>query len=145
MVGTPGYYSPEHISDAAISPQTDLYCTGLILFEMIAGRKAVPALTERQKVLSAMKDIDFNQIVCSDAKLKKSIVKFLETSLQFNPSRRFSGSDSMMFACYEILKKCQIRYARHGIKQYLIDQELTLGEFTGTKQDIYVGWEPLEG
>lgn len=144
MVGTPGYYSPEHISDVGITAQTDLYCAGLILFEMIAGKKAVPALTDRHKVLSAMKNIDFKEIACSDAKFRKMIVRFLDTALQYNPSKRFSGADSMMFSCYEILRKYQIRYARHAVKQFLIDQELTLGDFSGVKQDIYFGWVPQE-
>ena len=37
MVGTPGYYSPEHVVEAAIVPQSDLYCVALLLFEMISG------------------------------------------------------------------------------------------------------------
>ncbi len=38
IMGTPQYMSPEQISGATIDHRCDLYSTGLILFEMVAGR-----------------------------------------------------------------------------------------------------------
>ncbi len=40
MVGTPRYMAPEQIAGDAIGPKTDLFATGAILFEMLAGRPA---------------------------------------------------------------------------------------------------------
>lgn len=140
MIGTPGYYSPEHISEQGINPQTDLYCAGLILFELIAGQKAVTASNDRHKTLALMKKIDFNMIQCTDAKMQKMLGRLLEKSLSFNPNKRFQSADQMMFACYDILRRYGIRYARHGIKKYLIDKGLVKGPFTGQDQNIYAGF-----
>ena len=140
MVGTPGYYSPEHISDQGLAPQTDLYCAALILFELIAGQKAVIASNDRHKILANMKRINFDLIQCQDPKMQKYLRKFLEKGLAFNSSRRFQAADQMMFGCYEILRRYNIRYARHAIKQYLIDKEFVKGPFTGQEQKIYVGF-----
>lgn len=139
MVGTPGYYSPEHISEASICPQTDIYCAGLILYEMIAGRKAVPASTERKKVLASMKRISFDRMNVTDRTMHGMIVKLLKASLQFNAQKRLQTSEHMMFGCYEILRRYNIRYARHAIKKFLVDQGLVRGPFTGNEQDIYHG------
>jgi serine/threonine-protein kinase len=139
MVGTPGYYSPEHISEAPICPQTDIYCAGLILYEMINGRKAVPASTDRQKTLQAMKKINFDDMNIADKVLKMAVVKLLKASLQFNASKRIQTAEQMMFACYEILKRHNIRYARHAIKKFIVDKGLVRGPFTGNDQDIYFG------
>jgi serine/threonine protein kinase len=140
MVGTPGYYSPEHISEASICPQTDIYCAGLILYEMITGRKAVPASTERKKVLSSMKRINFDKLGITDRSLDGMIVKLLKNALHFNSAKRMQTAEHMMFACYEILRRYNIRYARHAIKKYLVEKGMVRGPFTGNDQDIYFGF-----
>jgi serine/threonine-protein kinase len=40
MVGTPRYMAPEQIAGETTGPRTDLFATGAILFEMLAGRPA---------------------------------------------------------------------------------------------------------
>src|SRR5690606_16947438 len=97
MVGTPGYYSPEHVTDAAMVNQSDLYCVGLLLYQMVVGDKAVPAGKDRKEILKAMKKINFKRIACSDRKLQKQLRKFLEVALRLNPSRRFRNAEHMIF------------------------------------------------
>ncbi len=141
MVGTPGYYSPEHITEAPIVPQTDIYCAGLILYEMITGRKAVPASTDRKRVLKDMKAITYDKMRITDRNLNNKIVKLLKQTLVYKPSRRIQTAEQLMFGCYEILKKYDVRYARHAIKKFLVDKGLVRGPFTGHDQDIYFGSE----
>ena len=38
IVGTPAYMAPEQISGGEITPQVDLYATGLLAYELLAGR-----------------------------------------------------------------------------------------------------------
>jgi serine/threonine-protein kinase len=142
MVGTPGYYSPEHISEAAICPQTDIYCAGLILFEMIAGTKAVLAATDRKKVLHSMKRINFDRVVTSDRKMNSMLRKLLKQCLHYNPNRRIQTADQLMYRCFEILQRYNIRYARHAIKRFMVDRGMVRGPFTGTEQEIYYGFIP---
>jgi len=139
MIGTPGYYSPEHISETAICPQTDIYCAGLILYEMITGRKAVPASTDRNKTLTAMKRISFEKLHISDKAMNSMIAKLLRQCLQFQASKRLQTAEHLMFGCYEILRRFHIRYARHAIKKFLIDKNVVKGPFSGNDQEIYLG------
>jgi serine/threonine protein kinase len=140
MVGTPGYYSPEHVTETPIVPQTDLYCAGLLLYEMITGEKAVAASSDRKKIIYGMKTIPFNRIACSEIKMQWMIRKLLKWSLQGPVNRRIENTESMMFAIYSILKKYNIRYARYAIYQFLIDKGLTAGSYKGKEQDIYRGF-----
>ncbi len=40
VFGTPHYISPEQISEADVDGRADLYCLGLILYEMLSGKRA---------------------------------------------------------------------------------------------------------
>lgn len=44
IIGTPAYVSPEHVSGTGTSTQSDLYSTGVLLFEMLTG--SVPFVGE---------------------------------------------------------------------------------------------------
>ncbi len=139
MIGTPGYYAPEHISNEPIVQQTDIYCAGLILFELITGRKIIPASNDRHQTLELMGKVSIPSLGLTDPVMEKSLKKLLKTALSFSVSRRFQSADLMMFACYEILKRCEIRFARHAIKKFLVDQALVPGPFEGHEQNIYKG------
>lgn len=139
MVGTPGYYSPEHITEVGIVPQTDIYCSGLLLFELLTGQKAVPASNDRKKILENMKEIDLSKVRCSERSMEGMLRKLLKETLQISVKSRLHGADAMMFECYRILKKYNIRYARHAVKRFLVDRKLTKGPFDGREQEIYVG------
>lgn len=138
MIGTPGYYSPEHISENPIVPQTDIYCAGLLFYEMLTATKAVPPSNDRHEVISNMKRIDFNRVVCSDKKMQMMIRKLLKSVLQFQANKRLESADIFMFRCYEIMKKYNIRYSRHAIKKFLSDRNMC-NPFKGQDQNIYVG------
>jgi len=139
MIGTPGYYSPEHVTEVAIVPQTDIYCVGLILFELIAGRKAVVASSDRRKVISSMRSVDFGLINCSDRTMQSALRKLLKGALHTNYTRRIQNAEEMMYEVYSILKRFHIRYARHAIKKFLIDAGQSAPPFVGKDQEIYRG------
>lgn len=139
MVGTPGYYSPEHITETSIVPQTDIYCAGLLLYELLTGHKAVPASNDRKKVLASMKEIDLTKIRSAESSMESMLRKLTRECLQYSVKSRLHGADAMMFECYRILKRYHIRYARHAIKKFLIDRKMTKGPFDGKDQQIYVG------
>ena len=122
MIGTPGYYAPEHISN-----------------ELITGRKIIPASNDRHQTLELMRRVSIPPLGLTDPVMEKSLLRLLKTALNFSVSRRYQSADLMMFACYEILKRCEIRYARHAIKKFLVDQALVPGPFEGHDQNIYKG------
>lgn len=142
MIGTPGYYSPEHITENAISPQTDIYCAGLILYEMITREKAIPVCKDQKTVLHAMKRIDFNKIICSDREMQISLRKIIKSSLNFRRSGRLQNAETMLYFCYEIMKKYKVIYPDHAIRKFLADCQLSKVPFKGHYQDIYRGFLP---
>jgi len=140
MIGTPGYYSPEHVSDSSISTPSDIYCVGLLIYEMLAGMKAVVASKNRREVFVNMKKIDLNHIVCADRKMQSLIRKVLKSIFRMNPRRR-PTSEILVFEIYKILRRYEIRYARYAVAQYLIDQNLAPETADLKRQQIYYGYE----
>ena len=56
IMGTPDYISPEQLQEGPVSPQSDIYSLGAVLYEMLTGEKPfpdVPLLTLLQSHLSA--------------------------------------------------------------------------------------------
>ena len=41
LTGTPAYMSPEYIEKQLVSPALDVYAAGLVLYEMVTGKRAV--------------------------------------------------------------------------------------------------------
>lgn len=118
-IGTPGYYSPEHISHTALIPQSDIFCTGLLLYEMLTGKKAVPGVKDRKEIMSYMKGIDLNLVRSSDKGLQKKLQRLVKTALQINPNKRFNSAEEMIYSCFDILKTYNIKYTKHAVRQLL--------------------------
>ena len=51
MVGTPAYLAPEQIQGQLVTPQTDIYNLGVMLYELLAGQHPFNGLTAGQLIL----------------------------------------------------------------------------------------------
>ena len=50
--GTPPYMSPEHADALPVTPASDVFTFGLVLFEMLTGKRAMPILSLRSSIRS---------------------------------------------------------------------------------------------
>lgn len=142
LIGTPGYYSPEHIDNAALTYASDTYCVGLILYELITGRRAVSATKNRKLVSSLMKKITFD-IPCSDKNMRRMLDKVLRKALHFETARRYGSAHQMLYDCYRILEAYGIRYPRQAVLKYLLQAGMVETEQRDvqSEQDIYRGFK----
>jgi serine/threonine protein kinase len=88
VVGSPQYMSPEQVTGKEISPATDLYATGLVLFEMLTGRPPFMATAE----FSIMR-MHLESQVPSPSRLRRELVepkllRLLAALLQKDPENR---------------------------------------------------------
>jgi eukaryotic-like serine/threonine-protein kinase len=93
-VGTPAYMAPEQCSGRSISPRTDLYAVGVVLFELLVGRRPFEAedplemvrmhLTRTPPRLGDIVDEDFG-----------ALEGFVARSLAKDPDARFADANAM--------------------------------------------------
>src|ERR1700733_319215 len=94
IVGTPAYMAPEQIDGGAITPATDIYALGIVIYEMLTGLLPFSADTP---LATAMKRL--NQIAPSprlhipdlDPRWEAVVARCLERT----PERRFASTDDV--------------------------------------------------
>ena len=94
---SPLYSSPEHLLNETLTVQSDLYCLGVLLYEMLAGKSPFeersPASIERR--LPPLHPLYEG--------LPPLLDEYLQHATAWNPDERFSDALSMAAALHEVL------------------------------------------
>ena len=87
--GSYGYFAPEHVLKRDVGPPADVYSASLVLWELLAGRKAIErgALTE-DEVLSAMATPRITSLDIVRADLDKHLRDMVHAGLETDSAKR---------------------------------------------------------
>ncbi len=141
IFGTPGYYSPEHLTAAPVVPASDVYVIGLLLWEMIVGTKLVPAMDASKNVpalLGHMANISFRNLKCTHEELTKDLLGLLRMMVHPLPAKRFENGERMGRAIAPLLKKYGIMNPQAAVVQFVSDGLLPT-PYKVQQQNIYLG------
>lgn len=89
IVGTPAYMAPEQLSAGEVTPRTDLYALGLILYEMFTGKQLFEArsageiISQHQSGRSRSLSLDTKDL---DPAVQRVILRCLEEKPESRPS-----------------------------------------------------------
>jgi predicted Ser/Thr protein kinase len=98
IAGTPAYMAPEQIAGGRLSPQTDLYAVGLLLFELLAGTRAhgATSLAERRQGSAASKPpLPPSVRAAIDPRIEQTIDRCLEPDAARRPESALALSASL--------------------------------------------------
>jgi tetratricopeptide (TPR) repeat protein/TolB-like protein/tRNA A-37 threonylcarbamoyl transferase component Bud32 len=94
IVGTPAYMAPEQIDGGAITPATDIYALGIVIYEMLTGQLPFSAdtpLATAMKRLSHVAPSPRLHIPDLDPRWEYVVARCLERT----PERRFASTDDV--------------------------------------------------
>lgn len=102
--GTPQYLAPEQVLREELSPATDIYGLGLLLFELISGERPFPPGTDRHERLTPLAE-RYPQLVESPPALRhlgrrapRSLAAIIERCLAREPHRRYQSIAELLEA-----------------------------------------------
>jgi serine/threonine-protein kinase len=146
VFGTPGYYSPEHLSADAVEAASDIYVLGLLIFEMVEGQKIIPemdARTKRPEIIQAMRGLRVNLVKCTQEPLRQGLNQFLVQALEPMLNRRLNSVEKAASYIKHLLLKFGIQDPYGAVRQFLKDGQFQTTESQKHKdQDIYQGYKP---
>ncbi|MCY3003932.1 MAG: protein kinase, partial [Planctomycetota bacterium] len=95
--GTVMYMSPEQANGERLDPRSDLFAVGVVLFEMLSGRRPFEGNTTQTLVDSVM-STNLGERLADVPNLSKPLRQLLERSLQKDRNRRFQSAAEFITA-----------------------------------------------
>lgn len=97
LVGSPAYFAPEQIRGDNITPRTDLYSLGVMLFEMLVGTRPFPQATTMELIMKHLNEpLPLLHTVRGD--LPRDLDDVLQKATEKDPDDRYPDVLSMAAA-----------------------------------------------
>lgn len=97
VMGTVGYMSPEQVRGIPADHRSDIFSFGVILYEMLTGKKAFHGESVVETMHSVLKD-DVPDLDETNAKVPPALDKLMRRCLEKRPEHRFHSAHDLGFA-----------------------------------------------
>src|SRR6266404_1782302 len=97
VMGTVGYMSPEQVRGEKANHRSDIFSFGVILHEMITGRRAFRRETMAETMTAILKE-EPEELSASNPKINPSLERIVNHCLDKKPERRFHSAHDLGFA-----------------------------------------------
>ena len=101
VIGTPGYIAPEQILGDAVDGRADLYACGVLIYEMLAGKRLFGSESSVDLLRKHLLDTPPSLMLPG----LESLDVFLRRALEKSPQARFADAGSMRSALLGVSKK----------------------------------------
>lgn len=120
-VGTPEYMAPEQATAKYVDHRADVYSLGVVLFEMVTGRKPFIADTPMAVLIKHATETLPNPTKFSP-KLPKEVEKIILKALEKQPEKRFQQMTNLTSAFKRLLdgKVLHVQENKNLIKQFVV-------------------------
>ena len=97
ILGTLGYMSPEQVRGEAVDARADLFSFGVVLFEMLTGKRAFARDTASDTMAAILRD-DPPELEGSSRPMPLALHRIIDHCLEKVPARRFRDAHDVAFA-----------------------------------------------
>jgi serine/threonine protein kinase len=97
VMGTAGYMSPEQVRGQVTDYRSDIFSFGLILHEMITGRRAFQRETMAETMSAILKE-EPDDLTQSNPNVSPALERIVRRCLEKRPERRFQSTSDLGFA-----------------------------------------------
>ena len=97
VMGTVGYMSPEQVRGQAVDHRSDIFSFGVILYEMITGRRAFQE-ESLPETMSAIVKEEPPELTESNPNISPALERIVRRCLEKKPDRRFQSTADLGFA-----------------------------------------------
>jgi len=97
VMGTVGYMSPEQVRGVSVDHRSDIFSFGVILYEMIAGRRAFQHETMAETMSAILKE-EPPEMTESNRNINPALERIIRRCLEKRPERRFQTASDLGFA-----------------------------------------------
>jgi len=111
--GTLNYMSPEHVKGFSyIEKRSDLYCVGIILYEMVTGEVPFKNLDSDFDIRESILRKNFDTPTTINKKIPSDLDDIIMKSIEKNPEDRFQTAEEMLDALENFEKGNKITFKR---------------------------------
>ena len=101
FIGSPEYLAPEQARSEAVTPQTDIYSLGVILYEMLTGEHPFPGIDNKIGYILKHLDEPLPEIDCLEDNIRDDINALIQKASAKDPGQRFRDVLEMLEAFRE--------------------------------------------
>jgi serine/threonine protein kinase/Tol biopolymer transport system component len=98
VVGTLGYMSPEQVDGKPVDYRSDIFSFGVVLYEMLTGKRAFPTRETLRETLHAIATEDPPDPSENGRNISPALTLLLRRCLEKNPQHRFHSASDLAFA-----------------------------------------------
>lgn len=97
IMGTPRYMSPEQVSDSQkVDARTDIYATGMMLYEMLTGKRAYKEDLSYQTILYKIVNEDLPSPRHHNPDIPRGLAKIAMKAIHKNPAKRYKTAEALI-------------------------------------------------
>ncbi|MCL4302732.1 MAG: protein kinase [Anaerolineae bacterium] len=112
IVGSPAYFSPEQINAEPIKPQADIYCLGIMLYELLTGQKPFPGPTPLAYIQQHLSE-SLPSLADHNPTLPPALDDVLAHATAKNPTDRYADALNLVEEFCQVVAGEQRRNARY--------------------------------